>query len=699
MGWEWCRVMNNTIEALGMISVDLFIFICTVLIIKFNIISWNKKIRILCVCIGIILLMTYVFCFAAEIKAWHNFNAALFNVLRPWITLAICIIFLWVFLILVNLIERKSSNIDNSKSVFNGDADSQKGITYNNIFQSSTIAITFLITMFICPFYETYVGNIKEFSFSLWSISLPVISAIVVIIAIVIYLRSKMNEKAGRLFLSIIWSVGIISYLQGLFLNGNLFLMDGKGMEWSAYLVIGNMFVWLLTFVILTGIINSKRAFKYANQIMMYSAAFLAIIQLVGMLSLIPEIANSESHKVDMETKFLSTDGIDEIATGENVVMFILDTYDVNFYEEVKSVNENFYFPLNDFIFYPDTISQFSRTYPSVPYMLSHQLYFFEETMKDYVDNAFSICSFWEKIKDKEYSIYIFEDDKMCIGEPVLSSCDNYCEEGHVLREEKSFFGGLEAVMTVGGYRTLPYMAKTSFSYTADSVNRMVIRKKTWDNEPYLMDDARLIDSIKTSGLTVSEKENALIIIHMMGAHAPYVLDINGEEVNDRIVEPVEQYQGCMQYIYQYIDEMKRLGKYDNATIIITADHGKNYVSEELPDKTNPILMIKYPVSYVDKMAYDKESQNGPNISNSKASLEDILPTIASILNIEYDGNGVGADLTGEVDNNRIRYHYFAVVEDTNQTGTLKYEVDGSSRDFNSWKNTGEYHKFGEHYE
>ena len=88
-------------------------------------------------------------------------------------------------------------------------------------------------------------------------------------------------------------------------------------------------------------------------------------------------------------------------------------------------------------------------------------------------------------------------------------------------------------------------------------------------------------------------------------------------------------------------------------------------------------------------------STESMKISDVYASQNDILPTIASQLNLEYDEKW-GIDLlnTNGKDKNRKRYHYYAVVENTLQTKDRTYEIEGSSLDFNNWRATDEYHEF-----
>lgn len=673
--------MSNTLAAFGMIMIDIIIIICFFIIIKLNVTFWSRKVRILGMLEILLFFLLYVTFFVVEYNSWHNINAAVFKVINPSILLTSSVVYLFVFLIIHRWIESKS---------FRGIFKKTK------IVHSSIVSLMLLVTLFICPFIEVFLNNLNQFSFSLFNVIVPILSGMIIGIGLVVLVCALLNNKAYMFLMSLLFSIGLMSYIQGIFLNGTLFLMDGKEMEWPASLILGNLCIWITICFLIIRIIKLTKISKYTEKIIVYVALFVTLIQLIGIMSLIPNVFSDEDATISSANNYLSEQGIEEIASDNNIIVFVLDTYDVDYFEEVLEQNAKFYSPLTDFVFYPDTVSQFSRTYPSIPYMLSHEMYFFEEPKKEYVDCAFSSCDFWTDLKEINYSIYIYEDDRLCIGETLLSECNNFIEEGHVLKEDTSFFGSIKAIVTVGGYRTLPYLVKSSLSYTADSINKMVISEKIWDNKPYEMNDSKMLEAINNSGLTISDEESAFRFIHLMGAHAPYILDISGKEVDNRIVDPVEQYQGCMQYVYRYIDELKKLGKYENSTIIITADHGENFVANELPNNTNPILLIKYP-DCIGEVVCNDYLENGPKVSYSKASLEDILPTIGGILNVNYSGNGV--NLREVVSNDRIRYHYFAVVEDTKQTGTLKYEINGSSRNFDCWENTGEYHKFGDYYE
>ena len=65
----------------------------------------------------------------------------------------------------------------------------------------------------------------------------------------------------------------------------------------------------------------------------------------------------------------------------------------------------------------------------------------------------------------------------------------------------------------------------------------------------------------------------------------------------------LSQAKGSMKIIFEYIEQLKELDMYDNSTIVITADHGENYIYDsakvsllsdlQLQKTSNPIMLVK----------------------------------------------------------------------------------------------------------
>ena len=121
----------------------------------------------------------------------------------------------------------------------------------------------------------------------------------------------------------------------------------------------------------------------------------------------------------------------------------------------------------------------------------------------------------------------------------------------------------------------------------------------------------------------------------------------------DELVHLMAAYHGAISFIDEKIgrlmDELKQRGEYDNAMIILTADHGENLTENgafvahnKLFDETTKVpLMIKFPANQF-------KGQTCPQ----QVELADIYPTILNYYKIPLPGPIRGSDLmpylTGE---------------------------------------------------
>lgn len=551
------------------------------------------------------------------------------------------------------------------------------------------VSMLYVITLYLAPVFETLIANQNEFMFAIKDVWYLFLAFGVAVSAAIIAILLLVSEKRCRILCAVLWAYCISAYLQGMLLNGSLFLMDGKKPDWSNGLKTMNLLLWCACLAGLAALCHF--AGRAAQKMIVYSSLVLCIMQVVGVISLIPACQKDKVQKEDvLYENYLSMEGIGEVASEENVIVFVLDTYDVDFLEQVLEIQPDFLDPLKGFIFYPDNVSQFSRTLPSIPYMLTEQTYFYEESITDYVDRAFSECIFWEGLRKEGYQYYLFEVDENYIGDRVLEEAANFVTKGTVFAEEYSFWGCVEAAVRIGSYRLMPYFVKDCFSYTSGDIDHMVISRRVLDRPMYSEEDAYLWEQLRESGLVVGDDKKAFRFIHTKGAHAPYTMNERGEWVGEEEIVPEQMYEGSMRFVYDYLEQMQRLGVYEQSMIIITADHGENFVTEELTQETNPILFIK-----PRGVSADVPLQT----SDIMASQNDLLPTISAAIGIEYvDSWGLDLLNPNGKERTRTRCHYYAVVENSIQTKTRKYNIDGNSRDFANWTATDEYHEFGEFY-
>lgn len=605
----------------------------------------------------------YIVFFGISFFRYHNVNAAIYNGLMPVYTAC----FGLVLFSLYSLFEKKKREKIGSVEV-------------------ATI-VSFVTTVVFYPVTETYLSNIEEFSIPFISFLGWGVLFSVLICVLITWICYAISGKARVGFLFCLWGFSICAYVQGMFLNGELFLLDGKEAQWGLSVKLKNLAIW--GFVLLIALIIFKSVKKYRKEIVLFTSVLLSGMQIVAGVSLLPNLFGHEENNARGE-QYFSTQGLYEVATDENIVVFVLDTYDVDHINEVLEQSPEFLEKLKGFTYFPDTVAQFPRTFPSIIYMLTGQPYFYEMPWQEYVTQAFQNSMIWDDLLENEYGVYFYEDKETYIGSTIRTKASNYVEKGQTIEEKTSFIGCVEAIVRINGYRLLPYVWKENYFYTADMINDLVVSEFLLENPEYVEDDAAVYQGLKENGLSVSDEKKAFRFIHMTGAHEPYIMDEAGNRLEIGTGNSIAQYKGCMNFVFDYISMLQKMGVYEKTTIMITADHGENFLFEKLNETTNPILFVK---------PYGVGAENPLEISDFYASQNDILPTIANIHNLNCKVDG-GLDLFSAdgLNKERVRYHYYTVVEDNVQTHMCEYEIKGSSLNFDNWYTTGEYKDFGIYY-
>lgn len=603
---------------------------------------------------------------------YKNYKSAIFDMFLPISIVIVCLAAIVIsYLVMKILYIAKEGRISKVQSV-----------QHDKVYKSFVL-LCFLMTVVIYPAYETYLTNIDEFSFGIREIWFYEI-ILVMISYIAIYFFCKILGKNEDIFITMLFALSVSSYLQEMFMNGKLFLMDGNKGQWSTGLKIFNFLIWVSIFAVVF-LIYKKRKEKF-KEVCKFVSAILFLMQLVGGISLIfsTDITNNIVRTAD---DYFGSDGLYEVAEGKNVLVFVLDTYDIDYLNEVLEQEPDFLKTLNGFTYFPDTVSQYSRTFPSIPYMLTDEKYFYDVPYVEYCNSSFQKCKFWEQLINKDYKLYFYLESSEYVGVDIRERASNYVKKGYPIGEETDFAGFIKAVYEINNFRIMPYILKDYYRYTAESINNLIVTNMVWSQTKFESDDAEIYNGVINHGLSVTKEENkAFKFYHLTGAHAPYTMNEDGKRVNANKNTKVAQYIGSMKIVYNYISELKKLGLFDDSTIVITADHGENYVTKELEQNTNPILFIK-PAGVSD----DEELK----VSDVYASQNDILPTLASQVGIEVNKLwGINLFDTKGHDKERKRYHYYTVVENGEQTKLRTYVIDGSSLDFQNWYATDEYKEF-----
>ena len=145
--------------------------------------------------------------------------------------------------------------------------------------------------------------------------------------------------------------------------------------------------------------------------------------------------------------------------------------------------------------------------------------------------------------------------------------------------------------------------------------------------------------------------------------------DRRADEMGDKI----SQAKGSLKVVYEYLSQLKEIGKYDDATIIITADHG---VTQPLHDENGNMIDVSCPVMYVKDPAHNSVGKG--EVSEAPVCHEDVISLITNKIEKQSVKKSF-FDYNEKDERNRVMYRIG--IDDY-----TKYGINGNARDLSSWK-------------
>ena len=557
-----------------------------------------------------------------------------------------------------------------------------KKATYGKKFFSA-VAVNLFTVFTICFFspMEIYLGNIVEFHFSANSaaIILAIFSLAVSIILSVIF--AFLPPKVLRPVNLSVFSAGLCVYIQSMLLNGSMGSLTGEEDVYSPTLIIANIAIWLCIFALIFGawfLLQKFKKQKYMFSGMRFLSVALIVMQLVGFLSLFTTTDNSINA---LKNSYFTDDGKFELSENENVIYFIIDTCDNDLVESALEKYPDMFDGFDGFTYYPNMSTTHSRTYPSLPYLLTGEICYFDKPYTQYVNEAYENSSFIDDIDALNTDIRIYTEGQY-IGQSVTDKIDNYVQYDSSKISAMNITEFLKQSIKVSAYRGTPYAVKSKFKYTSSSVNQSSM--KEIPGKAVLFDDVGFYNEIKNDGITVNSKtEKSFRFYHLYGTHGGASLDQNCEYVPN--VSRVDATRGCLRLVEEYITQMKKQGVFDNSTIIITADHGYSANSDDLklPFATSCIMMVK-PAN-----TNDSEPMK---TSNAPVCHQDLFSTVIQSLggNSEKYGRAIW-NIAENEERERKYYHTALYSDEDGEVALREYSIIGDARKLESYHLTGKY--------
>lgn len=520
---------------------------------------------------------------------------------------------------------------------------------------SIIVSFFFSFTIILFTPYDMFFGNQSDFAFGFsdfWWIMASFGLAFFSILTIIFIL---LPMKAFVVSISTVFSLTLCAYIQRMFLNLYVPIVVGEKLNTGDHPIWGIINICLWACIVGGVIFLTRKKKAWENFIIIFSAA-LILVQSVALISLLL----TQELKQEMG---LTTDGLYEVSEEKNIITFVLDTYDFSYADAVNREYPEFYNELTGFTWFDDTTGVYSRTFPAVPYLLTgfESDEFSGDSMDYNIEKAFLESSFLDDIKKQQFALEIYSYDWV-IAKSKNSDISNYAHvESYPL-----YFTTIREMLKSSLYFEAPYLLKPLFWFY-NEFNSSV------QNNRYRIDDAELYAGLKKYGLTTNNN-NCYKFIHLFGAHGPNTLNSKGERVKEG-VHHMEQFRGCMKIVFDYLSQMKKLDVYKDATIIITADHGRMDAGE-LAFATGPILFVK-----------PAGAESEPlKISHTPVSHSNIFPTVIQAAGGDFEKYGTPFFAVDENFERTSIFHYSQMDKDAVTQKIVDYEITGDVKDFENWR-------------
>ena len=433
-------------------------------------------------------------------------------------------------------------------------------------------------TLFVFAPVDLFLSSAEEFWFSLTDLSRWLGILALASFVLITLLAWLLPRKLSVAFRAVIYAVSFLAWIQGNLLMIQYGTLDGSLIDWSAYTLPYVLDALLWVTVICLFVFLMFRFRKKFRRIVEIAACVLMITQLASLAVFLIR----ENGREKEEYLYLSRDGQFTVSSAENTIVFVPDTVDSLFFNEfIEQYPDEIKEALADFTYYRDTVGGAARTQYAIPQILTGDVNRQDVPYRDYLKAGYAASPLMNELASGQYDtgFYTYEryldlSRKDAIGNVAVGN-----------PKPSSRAGLTKQFLKLVAFRYAPSVFSRYFwFYTGDF--------DVWkDSNEYTPNDASFYKKLKAKGLQISTDKPAFRFLHLRGLHPPFRLDENLKKVGSGNTNESRQCLGLVKLFADYMAQLKKLGVYDQSTVIIMADHGSYKHSS---DGQAPILMVKF---------------------------------------------------------------------------------------------------------
>lgn len=384
-------------------------------------------------------------------------------------------------------------------------------------------------------------------------------------------------------------------------------------------------------------------------------------------------------HDTDINCNYVASEkGLYEASDKENIIVILFDRMDTKYYDSVVKKYPDYFDNMKGFTLYDSATTTYSRTFPAVSSLITNKLYLNDVPPEEYFKTAYSTSPFMHDLKKNGYNINLYIDKyyEYTDAEVMKDYVDNVEPVTDYKPDTIRIWKHLTNLSLARNFSY--WLSRTSILNALDG-KTADLSTLVCDDGIYHDNDEQFYKSLKKNGLSPSGNEKDFKFIYLHGSHTPIILGENCEKSDNATIE--SQTIGSFKIVFEYLEQLKKLGVYDNSTIIITADHGfaisdfKNYF-DCAKDGITACMFVK-----------PRGAQNEKLITSSaEASITNLVPAIVQDAKLKTNHQYAESILNIKEGDSRTRTLYQSVVSSKRKLILNEYEIKGNAKDLSNWK-------------
>jgi len=542
-----------------------------------------------------------------------------------------------------------------------------------------------------------YMGNIDEFTVPFSSILDVYLRPLIYFVVFLAVIGALMKADRFPGYLSVLAMISILLWMQANLLVWEYGLLDGRSIDWGKGVWRGWVDLGIWSAFLLLVLFSDDRVAKPV----MRAAVAVFCLQVCFALLFVYQNAQAFSEKSKTIARINPVDDIYRFSPQKNVLHILGDGFQSDIFEEILNGDdgEALSAALDGFVFFKEHMGAFQYTHMSVPAILSGRVYRNHIPRKEFLDETIG----GKTILNEAYRAGYEVDLAVPASLGHLYTRSHYTnaylvpDNKHVTKMEYKVHDAI-TLFDLALFRAVPhFLKKTIYNDQFWFTQALLGEKKTGQ---VFFSHTAFLRHIREN-MSVDRDAPVYKYVHLMLSHNPMVTTADCEysgHVLPSIRDNIKNQARCgLVEVARLLEKMKELGIYNDATIVLQADHGAWVAPRELEGKAGADGKDKFIVhpAHVGE-ALPLMAVKLPHASGSLqtslvfSSITDTPATIASItgLDADFDGRSI-FDLTpGEA---RERRHYVYEYSRSEWKADYlapmqEYVVNGSAYDSAAWR-------------